>query len=366
MQLGTLESICPGVSPSSFVRKAIKLASMRKTMLRQINPAHPQEEAIEQAAAIIRGGGLVAFPTETVYGLGADAMNEAAVQKIFAAKGRPADNPLIVHVSSRQMLSRVAEEISAKTEALIEKFWAGPLTVVLRRKPDVAPTVSAGLPTIAVRMPQNKIALALIERADTPIAAPSANFSGRPSPTTAAHVLADLDGRIDMILDGGATQIGIESTVIDMTANVPLILRPGWITPAAIAEVIGEVQQAKSDEELKRSPGTRYRHYSPRARVILLEGYIKEDIEKLCRESLEQSVIGLISHTPVAIHDSRFASVLLSGSAEDYARNIYSALRELDEKNPDVIFVEAISEAGEGAAVMERIRRAASEIRTAS
>ena len=366
MQLDTFESICPGISPSSFVRKAIKLASMRKTLLRQINPAHPQEEAIEQAAAIIRGGGLVAFPTETVYGLGADAMNEAAVQKIFAAKGRPADNPLIVHVSSRQMLSRVADEISAKTEALIEKFWAGPLTVVLRRKPEVAPAVSAGLPTIAVRMPQNKIALALIGKADTPIAAPSANFSGRPSPTTAAHVVADLDGRIDMILDGGATQIGIESTVIDMTARVPLILRPGWITPEAIAEVIGEVQQAKSEDELKRSPGTRYRHYSPRARVILLEGYAKEDIEKICRESSEQSATGLISHTPVTINDSQFASVLLSDNAEDYARNIYSALRDLDAKNLGIIFVEAISEAGEGAAVMERIRRAASEIRIAS
>jgi len=264
------------------------------------------------------------------------------------------------------MLARVAEEISTKTETLIEKFWAGPLTVVLRRKPEVTPTVSAGLQTIAVRMPQNKIALALIEKADTPIAAPSANFSGRPSPTTAAHVLADLDGRIDMILDGGSTQIGIESTVIDMTAGVPMILRPGWITPEAIAEIIGEVQQAKSDDELKRSPGTRYRHYSPRARVVLLVGYEKAAIEEVCRKSSEQTTTGLISHTPVSINDSRFITILLNDSAEDYARRIYGALRELDEKNPGVIFVEAISEAGEGAAVMERIRRAASEIRTAS
>ncbi len=351
--------------PRRDARKGITLAAM-KTIMLQVNAAQPSAATIEQAAAMIRGGGLVAFPTETVYGLGADAMNEEAVQKIFTAKGRPADNPLIVHVSSRQMLERVADEISAQTKALIERFWAGPLTVVLRRKPEVAPTVSAGLQTIAVRMPKNKIALALIEKADTPIAAPSANFSGRPSPTTAAHVLADLDGRIDMILDGGATRIGIESTVIDMTASVPVILRPGWITREAIAEVIGEVRQAQSEDELKRSPGTRYRHYSPRARVVLLVGYAKESIEKICRESLEQSIIGFIGHTPITIDDSKIVVVPLSNSAEDYARHIYGAMRELDAQNPSVIVVEAISEEGEGAAVMERICRAASEIRITS
>lgn len=336
---------------------------MVQTSVLKVNPEHPQDAAIEQAAAIIRGGGLVAFPTETVYGLGADAMDESAVQKIFAAKGRPADNPLIVHISSRQMLTRVASTVTATAEALIARFWPGPLTLVLLRNNRVAPTVSAGLQTVAVRMPQSRIALALLEKADTPIAAPSANRSGRPSPTTAAHVLADLGGRIEMILDGGATNIGIESTVLDLTADAPLILRPGWITREAIAEVIGAVGQAGSENELKRSPGTRYRHYSPRARVVLIEEVSSAALAKLCKEFLQAGKLALVAHTPVVIDDDNFAAVILENSAADYARSIYAALRELDEKNPDVIVVEGISETGEGAAVMDRLRRAASEVR---
>jgi L-threonylcarbamoyladenylate synthase len=334
---------------------------MADTLLIHINTDHPQADIIEQAAAMIRRGGLVAFPTETVYGLGADAMNEQAVQKIFQAKGRPADNPLIVHVNSREMLKRVAFEVSDQAEALMEKFWPGPLALVLKRKSEVAPTVSAGLETIAARMPANKIALALIETADTPIAAPSANVSGRPSPTSAAHVLRDLDGRIEMILDGGATNIGIESTVLDVTGEAPLILRPGWVTREMIAETIGEVRQAISEDELKRSPGTRFRHYSPRARVILLENVSSEFIYKLCTDLLKTESIGLISKTPVFIDDSRFTAILFADRAEDYARRMYAALRELDEKNPSVIVVEGISQEGEGAAVMDRLRRAASE-----
>ncbi|MEW6130399.1 MAG: L-threonylcarbamoyladenylate synthase [Acidobacteriota bacterium] len=335
---------------------------MSITHLLKINVAHPQEEMIEQAATIIRGGGLVAFPTETVYGLGADALNETAVQKIFQAKGRPADNPLIVHVSSREMLSRVATDVSEKAEQLIKKFWPGPLTLVLKKCAEVAPTVSCNLPTIAARMPANPIALALIKKADTPIAAPSANRSGRPSPTTAAHVLEDLDGRIEMILDGGATHIGIESTVIDMTGSVPMILRPGWITREAIADVIGDVEQAVSEDELKRSPGTRYRHYSPRARVVLIEQATADELKNRCEELLQQGRVGLLHHTPLAITDANLFAVQLTDSAEDYARRIYAALRDLDERQPQVILIEGISEAGEGAAVMDRLRRAASEI----
>ncbi|HVG21856.1 MAG TPA: L-threonylcarbamoyladenylate synthase, partial [Blastocatellia bacterium] len=233
------------------------------TTVVQVSPEHPQEEVIERAAAIIRGGGLVAFPTETVYGLGADAMNEAAVQKIFEAKGRPGDNPLIVHVGSESDLGRVADETSAKARDLIGRFWPGPLTLVLKRRPELAESVSAGLPTVAVRMPRNAVALGLIRKAGTPIAAPSANRSGRPSPTSAAHVARDLEGRIDMIIDGGPTDIGVESTVLDMTADPPVILRPGWITEESLASVIGPTGRAASLEELRRSPGTRHRHYSP-------------------------------------------------------------------------------------------------------
>jgi len=245
---------------------------------------------------------------------------------------------------------------------LIERFWPGPLTLVLERQPQVASSVSAGLSTVAVRMPQNKIAIELIERAQTPVAAPSANRSGRPSPTCAAHVLGDLGGRIEMILDGGATNIGIESTVVDMTVAPPVILRPGWVTQEMIAEAIGPVGHARSEEELRRSPGTRHRHYSPRARVVLVERASLPFIEQLCAEFLKSGPVALIAHTRVAIDDPRLSASFLEAEASSYAHSLYGALRELDEKNPGVIIVEGIDDAGEGAAVMDRLRRAASEI----
>lgn len=329
------------------------------TQVLELDPERPQQEAIELAASIIRDGGLVAFPTETVYGLGADAMNEKAVLKIFEAKGRPADNPCIVHVDTRDMLDRVAGNVPANAKRLIEEFWPGPLTLVLERRPEVAPSVSAGLSTVAVRMPGNKIALELIRAARTPIAAPSANTSGRPSPTTAAHALEDLGGRIDLILDGGTTNIGIESTVLDVTSDPPMILRPGWITQEMLSEAIGPVEPEASDEQLRRSPGTRHRHYSPRARVILIEHGSRDFIEQVCKEHLSAGAVGFIGHTPVAINDPSFFSIRLGARADEYAHSIYAALRDVDKKNPRVIIVEGISEAGEGAAVMDRLHRAA-------
>jgi L-threonylcarbamoyladenylate synthase len=332
------------------------------TQVLQLDPQSPQPEAIEQAASIIRDGGLVAFPTETVYGLGADATNERAVSRIFQAKDRPADNPVIVHVSSREMLDRVAAGVGPKAERLIQTFWPGPLTLVLERKKEVAPAVSAGLTTVAVRMPGNRIALELIRTAGTPIAAPSANVSGRPSPTTAAHVFEDLDGRIDLILDGGATNIGIESTVFDTTSDPPMILRPGWITREMLIEVAGPVGCATSSEDMRRSPGTMHRHYSPRAPVILIAPDSPESIERVCRDRLKTGSVGFIGHTPVNIENVDFTPVILHDSAVEYALCIYSALRKLDEQQVSIIVVEGISEAGEGAAVMDRLRRAASEI----
>ena len=322
----------------------------------------PQPKAIDLAASIIRHGGLVAFPTETVYGLGADAMNESAVQKLFEAKGRPADNPLIVHVCSRDMLDLVACDIGDRAHQLIERFWPGPLTLVLKRKPEVAPSVSAGLPSVAVRMPRNKIALELIRSARTPIAAPSANASGRPSPTTAAHVLEDLDGRIDLILNGGDSSVGIESTVLDVTTDPPMILRPGAITREMLMGIIGNVEQATSIEELRHSPGTRHRHYSPRARVVLLEPESPESIDQICAGYLKQGQgkIGFIGHTPIALNDPNLNTIMLDPSAKAYARSIYSALRELDQAGTTVIIVEGISDKGLGAGVMDRLRRAAS------
>ncbi|HJZ69931.1 MAG TPA: L-threonylcarbamoyladenylate synthase [Blastocatellia bacterium] len=332
------------------------------TEVLQLDPECPQHKAIERAAAIIQTGGLVAFPTETVYGLGADAMNETAVRRIFEAKGRPPDNPLIVHIASRGMLDLVANDISEKAERLVKKFWPGPLTLVLSRNSQIAPSVSAGLRTVAVRMPKNEIALGLIRASATPIAAPSANASGRPSPTSASHVLDDLGGRIDMILDGGTTNIGIESTVLDVSSDAPAILRPGWITREMLSEVIGPVDRSASAEELRRSPGTLHRHYSPRARVVLIERGSLKRIEQLCREHLKQGSVGYIGHTPVDIDDESFHYIPLRERADDYGSSIYASLRELDQTSPRVIIVEGISEEGEGAAVMDRLRRAASEV----
>jgi L-threonylcarbamoyladenylate synthase len=329
------------------------------TRILKLDPANPDREPIQQAAALIRAGRLVAFPTETVYGLGADAMNEAAVQRIFAAKDRPADNPLIVHVSARAMLDVVASGISSQAEKLIERFWPGPLTLVLARKPEVAPSVSAGLNTVAVRMPGNRIALALIEAAETPLAAPSANSSGSPSPTRAQHVAADLSQKIDLILDGGETDIGIESTVLDMTCNPPAVLRPGWITRDALADSIGvDIRSAAAGRE-RHSPGTRHRHYTPRARVLLLEVQGGLEAEEVTKEALARGKVGFIGYSAIDFEDAKLRVVKLEDSPASYAHSIYAAMRELDEWGAEVIIVEAIDERDEGAAVMDRLRRAA-------
>jgi L-threonylcarbamoyladenylate synthase len=234
------------------------------------------------------------------------------------------------------------------------------LTLVLPRKPEIAPSVSAGLETVAIRMPANRIALDLIDSAGGPIAAPSANASGKPSPTRAEHVLADLAGRIDLLLDGGETRIGIESTVLDMTADPPSILRPGWITRETLAQIIGPVTEGRSASDLRRSPGTLHRHYRPRARLILIESG-RQAILELCRLELKRGKVGLIAHSALEIDSDQFSVFRLRNSPDDYAHWIYSAMRQLDAWGADVIVVEAINERGEGAAVMDRLRRAASE-----
>jgi L-threonylcarbamoyladenylate synthase len=264
------------------------------------------------------------------------------------------------------MVELIARQIDQRAQLLMARFWPGPLTLVLERNPGVAQTASAGLNTIAVRMPKNAVALQLIETARTPIAAPSANTSGRPSPTSAEHVARDLGGKIEIILDGGITNIGIESTVLDLTADPPAILRPGWITREMIAELIGRVETAASGEKLKRSPGTRYRHYSPRARLILIEATASESINQVCSRMLERGTIGFIGHTRPSIGDPNLLSIILADNPEDYARSIYAALRELDQRGTAAIVVEGIDDAGQGAAVMDRLRRAASEIITAA
>jgi L-threonylcarbamoyladenylate synthase len=335
---------------------------MGKTIVLEVNPNAPDLFSIKRAASIIKSGGLVAFPTETVYGLGADACNETAVRRIFEAKGRPADNPLIVHVCDEAMLGVVADDIPASALKLVERFWPGPLTLVLKRSSRLAPSVSTGLPTVAVRMPANPVALELIRSAETPIGAPSANVSGRPSATSAAHVLEDFEGKIDMVLDGGRTQIGIESTVLDLTVDSAVVLRPGWITRESIAEVIGDVRFATSDDQLKRSPGTRHRHYTPRARVILVEAESSGRLPDILREYLKPGTAAYIGHSRIDLDDANLTKIVLSNEPADYAASIYSAMRELDSRGVPVIVIEGIEGSGEGIAVMDRLRRAASRI----
>jgi len=241
---------------------------------------HPEKEhtAIAEAAAILSRGGLVGIPTETVYGLGADGLNEDAVRRIFEAKGRPQDNPLILHVPSADWLTRYCEDVPKVAYTLAERFWPGPLTMILRRKPVVPLRTTGGLDTVGVRCPAHAVTLAIIAAADVPIAAPSGNLSGRPSPTTAAHMIEDMSGRIDAIVDGGACRVGVESTIIDLTVTPPRLLRPGGLPLEALEEVLGEVQVDRAvreklgEGEKPRAPGMKYRHYAPKAPVTVVTG----------------------------------------------------------------------------------------------
>jgi L-threonylcarbamoyladenylate synthase len=315
------------------------------TRVIRVDPEHPDPGAIAAAAGLLRAGWPVAFPTETVYGLGCDALDPTGIQRVFEAKGRPADNPLIVHVASVDDLSRLAREVPDLARRLAAKFWPGALTLVLRRRPAVPAEVTGGLDTVAVRMPAHAVALALIRASGTPLAAPSANVSGRPSPTTAAHVLRDLGGRIPLILDAGPTRIGLESTVLDVTASVPTILRPGGVTPEEIAEVAGDVALHAEPALLGRSPGTRYRHYQPRAEVVLVPPGTSPD-RRVARYQRRGVRAGAIRRA--------------GRSLAEYGRSLFAELRALDDAGVDVIVVEAVEEHGLGLAVMDRLRRAAS------
>jgi L-threonylcarbamoyladenylate synthase len=326
------------------------------------------EEHIARAAAVIRAGGLVAFPTETVYGLGADALNEDAVRKIFLAKERPADDPLIVHIASASQLPQLARQIPQRAWDLIERFWPGPLTLVLPKTERVPTVTTGGLDTVAVRMPSHPVAKRLIELSAVPIAAPSANRFGRPSPTIAKHVWEDLHGRIDLILDGGPTPIGVESTVLDLTVDPPMVLRPGGVTLEELRAVLGDVQMldAAHTEAAKRSPGTRSRHYAPRAQVLLVEQGAAEAVLK----ELSGKRVGVLVYLTrsLSVYGEGQGEVRGAGgeviiiqmprSLKAYARRLFAVLRELDEQGVDVIVVEKLQERGLGRAIMDRLRRA--------
>ncbi len=326
--------------------------------------------AIREAGEIIKNGGLVAFPTETVYGLGADALNRAAAKKIYEAKGRPSDNPLIVHITNTEDLVKIVAEIPPEAEAVAEKFWPGPLTLILKKSGIVPYETTGGLDTVAVRMPGNEAARNLIDASGGFIAAPSANTSGRPSPTTAQHVKEDLDGAIDMILDGGPVDIGVESTILDLTVSPPVILRPGAVTKEMLTEVIGPVGEDAglnlADPEVHpKAPGMKYRHYAPKAELRIVEGPMElviPAINDLTAKAMAQGKkVGIIA-TEETYGRYPEGDVKSIGTREDedtIARHLFAILREFDQDGVDCIYSESFSAGGIGSAIMNRLLKAA-------
>lgn len=335
-----------------------------------------------EAAEIIRQGGLVAFPTETVYGLGANALNEEAAKKIYAAKGRPSDNPLIAHIAKPQDLAPLVKEIPEAGKKLMEAYWPGPLTMIFPKSDLVPYGTTGGLDTVAVRMPSDPIANRLIELAGVPIAAPSANTSGRPSPTMAEHVYQDMNGRIEMILDGGAVGIGVESTIVDVSGPVPVMLRPGAITIEMLEETVGEVEidpviLGPVSKDIKpKAPGMKYRHYAPKAELILVEdksavgqktGSAKQEtvvdaIKRLAQEKLEQGLrVGIIctDETESQYTAGIVRSLGIRAKEETIAHNLFAVLREFDDLQADYIFSESFSKDHLGQAIMNRLTKAA-------
>lgn len=321
------------------------------------------DEIMNKAAAAIRSGGLVAFPTETVYGLGADGLNPAAVKRIYAAKGRPSDNPLILHISNLEMLKPIVQEITPMAKALMEKFWPGPLTMVFNKTELVPSETSGGLNTVAVRFPNHPLALKLIEKSKTPIAAPSANSSGRPSPTKAEHVLEDLDGKIDWILDGGACKIGVESTVVAVTDEVPVILRPGKITLEEIREVCGGGEYdrhliAEKDEVVvPRAPGMKYKHYAPKGQIEILSG-TTEQIQNYINAH-DAAHTAVMTFTQFPVHHENLYSLGNIENPEEGCSELFDYLRTFDRLGIEHIFAVMPQKEGVGFALYNRLLKAA-------
>lgn len=327
-------------------------------------------ETLAAAAGLLAEGQLVSFPTETVYGLGANALDKEAVLSIFAAKGRPADNPLIVHVWCREQLKDICQ-VSPLAEKLMDAFWPGPLTLLMPRKETIPLEVTAGLPTVAVRMPSHPVAAEMLRVCNLPIAAPSANRSGKPSPTTARHVLEDMDGRIPLIVDGGSCDVGLESTVLDINQPVPCILRPGGVTKDMLENVIGPVTVAGSvlrplqKGEKALSPGMMYKHYSPDGQVSLVEGEendVVAALRSLYRQAAENGhracVMCFTEHVS-ALQDCQPHDLGSKDCPEQVAHRLFDTLRRLDEEHMDAIFSEVVPPEGVGLAVMNRLGRAA-------
>lgn len=340
------------------------------TQVIQMDEQHIQTELLRQAGKIIKAGGLVAFPTETVYGLGGDALNPESSRKIYAAKGRPSDNPLIVHICRMEDLPYIVREIPEAARKLAEAFWPGPLTMIFHKSPAVPAETTGGLDTVAVRMPSHKTALSFIREAGGYVAAPSANRSGRPSPTCAKYVAEDMTGRIEMIIDGGDVEIGLESTIVDMTEEEPVVLRPGYITKEMLEEVLCSVREDQtmmSDEsgQAPKAPGMKYRHYAPKGSLTIVDGqeeqvtaYINEQLEHLKSGGYKTGVIG----TDASIDRYHGDVCKSAGNREDertIAKELYRILREFDDEEVTAIFSESFDTAGIGQAIMNRLLKAA-------
>lgn len=326
-----------------------------------------REEELEHAAEVLRRGGLVAFPTETVYGLGGNGLQKEAAARIYAAKGRPSDNPLILHISAREELDNIVQSIPEAAEKLMEKFWPGPMTLIFDKAGHVPYETTGGLETVAVRMPCHEAARQLIAAASVPVAAPSANISGRPSPTKAEHVREDMDGKIDILIDGGAVGIGLESTIVDMTVNPPTVLRPGDITIEQLAAVIGEVRMdpglmLSGNTVRPKAPGMKYRHYAPKGVMTIYEGEQKAVMTAICREAARYPAekVGILASEETASGYSH-GRVVVAGARKKHTvgRGLYDALRTFDHLGVEVILSESFSGEEKSEAVMNRLVKAA-------
>ena len=345
-----------------------------ETKIIKIDKNQINEEVIKEAGALLREGKLVAFPTETVYGLGADALQEEAAKRTYEAKGRPSDNPLIVHIADYDDLKKIAINIPPETDMLAAHFWPGPLTMIFQKSDIVPYGTTGGLDTVAVRMPVDPIAQALIREAGGFVSAPSANTSGRPSPTTAQHVEEDLNGKIDMILDGGTVDIGLESTILDMTVSPPMILRPGAITEEMFEKVIGPVNVdqtllSENSTQAPKAPGMKYRHYAPKAKLMIVEGDLREEILAIRQLAYEAdrkgNPVGIIatSETLPFYNHGIVKNIGTRENEKSIARNLYGVLREFDEENVDTIYSESFAVQGMGTAIMNRLEKAAGHLR---
>lgn len=329
-----------------------------------------KDEELKEASAVIRSGGLVAFPTETVYGLGGDATNPEASRKIYAAKGRPSDNPLIVHIADFSQLRNIVAEVPQEAEKLAEAFWPGPLTMILRKNDVIPYETTGGLDTVAIRMPSHPVARAFLQDSGCMIAAPSANTSGRPSPTTAQHVWGDLHGKIEILLDGGPVGIGIESTIVDLSEERPMILRPGFITQEMLSAVLGDVGMdpglaSENSKQPPKAPGMRYRHYAPKADLTLVEGTMEEVISKINALTREAQAMGKsVGVLATEENKDRYVAdhVIVIGQRQDeaeIARHLFDVLRQFDDLQVDLIYSESFVAAGVGQAIMNRLLKAA-------